>query len=857
MKKKLIGTLILTCLSMSIVGTAVLLAHHDGFSGSSKATTYFVRLNSSNAYQGVDQTIPTSSGQYALPFTYSGAQTETGYHCKLSENGTIKNSTDIQYITSVHAVWSGSYSQLKIRYSPDNSSWGEYSLLESDMETFVEGKPYFFEVTSTGGEISLSSLTIHYSCSPRGDDDLKSVKIYATNDIHGQVYPENPQEDEGRIGIGKLMTYLKDNKDGNTLLLDQGDTWQGNVYSNYNYGHLLNDAMAYVRYDARTIGNHDFDWGLDKIIDNTARVYDGYRIPTLAANVYDYNFDTKVTGTTQQSEIGAKTVSYLLDNGLKVGVVGVIGQDQITSINSLYTHDITFKEHVSIIKQEALNLRREGCDIVICTIHADESAVKNQNLGDYVDLVLCGHSHDYETSNEGDLYFAQFGEYTQYLGEITLTYDPSTTNVSTSIQTITAKGIDDEIDLVDPTIQGLISTYSEQCDALANQVIVKDMNGQFRDNREAANLMAEAVYQTAIDEGYDIDFAYVNTARHALGEYGAHSTITYGDIYQAFPFDNKVYIFDITYSEIRNEISYNNLCKADDDLYIYPGGTYKIACLDYLAFHTNSSRYYNYFPSVANYELSEMECLSKNYREILKDYLLDNDYDKDGKQLSYSNYSSSLPRFSSSTIKDKNYTVNFYLNDGSGDLYESYSVSHNVLIKDVLPENPHIRYKSFGGWYKDSDCTIPLADTDKNMDLDLYAKWTNYTPTEYGTTDSLASISSIITVYDSLMNIAEVNVWFGLSSRPYMATDEQFSFTSNEMDTQLMITQVDLYLDDDDYNLLGHGYNSISVIPEITQIDTDVYLYTYECYSTNIWFENLDARTIQLGTFIIALETYA
>ena len=158
-----------------------------------------------------------------------------------------------------------------------------------------------------------------------------TIEIYTTNDMHGIV-----QEEYDKAGMPKLMTYLNERgKEANTLLLDQGDSWQGSIYSNYNHGGLITDLMNYIHYDVRTVGNHDFDWGLDYLKANTAKSYNGYSTPVLAGNVYDYDFTTKTNGTHQQSDIGGTSVTYTLANGLKVGILGCIGDGQITSITSL------------------------------------------------------------------------------------------------------------------------------------------------------------------------------------------------------------------------------------------------------------------------------------------------------------------------------------------------------------------------------------------------------------------------------------------------------------------------------------------------------------------------------------------
>lgn len=850
MKKKILTTLLLTFLSVGVVGGALIASFQSEKSYNSKATTYYVRLNESNAYEGVDQFITTSSGEYALGFHYEDVSTSSSYHCVINEDGTITNKTNIKYITSVHAVWQGSYAQLQIRYSRDGSSWSEYALLESDQETFISTQPYFFEVKANNGPINLSSLTIHYSCSDAEDLGERSVKIFATNDIHGQVYPESPQSG-GSVGIGKLMTYIKEHKDGNTLALDQGDTWQGSVYSNYNYGNLINDVMSYVRYDARTIGNHDFDWGIDKLKANTARSYQGYTLPTLAANVYDFDFATKVTGTTQQADIGRTSVSYTLANGLKVGIVGVIGSDQITSIDSSNTHDIAFVDHTNVIKDEATKLRNDGCDIVIASIHSGYGSVSNRNLGDYVDLVLCGHTHFPEVFNEGDVYFAQFGNNTNYLGEIELVVD-ELGNIETNITTLTAKGIDDAVTSIDSNIQSLIDEAYEECEETANQVVVKDAYGEFYQSGEAVNLMCEAIYNSAKEAGYNIDLAYANKARHDLGSYGEHTTWTYSDLYEAFPFDNKVYIFDIGYDEIVNEIlSYNWICKEDDRIISYkPGSTIKIACLDYLAFHTDRNRYYDYFPCIENYEPSKMITLNGNYREILRDYLLDNDYDKDGKTLSYGDYSNRQSRFNKNEIKENTYKVTLHLNNEMSEI-KVVNVKEDQLIINVLGENPVWRGHKFEGWFIDEDLSTPLSD-EKNVDIDLYAKWSEYTPKKYGLISSIESLDSgvnILYAQTSDLEVAEFTLFLGMEDCPNIADGDYFEFLCFE---SYRFTSISLYLPYDDIEFyMDYDICSASVIP----ISEDLYEYKIECFTSYFFVSYCDSRMIPLSTFIVTLES--
>ncbi len=488
-----------------------------------------------------------------------------------------------------------------------------------------------------------------FSCGPTGGQgggtttkDEETINIVAFNDFHGAIYPES-----GRIGLARLGTYIKEQGEKeNTLVISQGDDWQGSIYSNYNHGQLINDVYAYARVDARTVGNHDFDWGIEKIVANTAREYDGYVTPVLAANVYDYDFASHTVGNTQQSNIGRKSVIYTLENGLKVGIVGVIGENQITSITSYYTETICFKNHIDIIKQEATELRRNGCDLVIASVHTGQDDVKNNSLGEYVDLVLCGHTHRYEQSSEGRLTYVQFGAYGELIGNIKLTYDRQSKKVTnTTVEVIDSNSINSRITSIDTNIEALINEYSSDCEEAANEVVASNVTSYFAQSETAVNLMCKAIYDEAVSEGYDdIILSYCNTARHYL-PYGKWD---YSDLYESFPFDNFAFVAEVSGRDIYYEVTnYNNVYfNPSFDKRIDPNKKYKIATIDFLLFHTNVRRYYDYFSSFSG---TPIGVLNDNYRVILKNWLKTNGY-KDGLALNPNDFSSSLPQHNRNSL---------------------------------------------------------------------------------------------------------------------------------------------------------------------------------------------------------------
>lgn len=452
-----------------------------------------------------------------------------------------------------------------------------------------------------------------------------NISIYAINDYHGTVSNE--------FSIKHLGTFIKQKvNQANTLFLDQGDTFQGSLKSNYNYGRMITDVYNAAGMSARTVGNHDFDWGRDKLIANTNANYHGYSTPVLAANVYDYNFTTKEVGSTQQEEIGKPYVTFTLESGIKVGVIGTIGTDCITSICTPFVQDIHFIDVSNTIKNLSDILRsQENCDVVIASIHEGLNynvankitSVSPVSHKKYVDLVLNSHTHAYEIEEYNEVTFAQFGSNGQAIGKINLTFDYSTEEIiSTNTYTLTSSSLISDVPLIDTEINSIVNNYEEQVEEMASEVLTEHLSGTFSSNEHLPNLVCRAMYEASINQGFDISYAVANKARQNL--YG--EIVTYESLYTSLPFDNVIYIINVLGEELANELGFssNSMYRGYNSDALAPiqyAKTYTIACLDYVAFHCNCNREYNYFPS-----LKVVGYLTKNdeaytYREVTADFL--------------------------------------------------------------------------------------------------------------------------------------------------------------------------------------------------------------------------------------------
>lgn len=255
----------------------------------------------------------------------------------------------------------------------------------------------------------------------------KQLTILHTNDTHSQILPLNVTLADtmkaGRAGFVRRIAMLKEERKRHPdlLLFDSGDFSQGSPYYTLFKGDVEVGLMNRMHYDAGTLGNHEFDYGLD----NMARVIRNLNFPIVCAN-YDF------TGTACEKLV--KPYVILKRNGVKIGVFGLAPQ-----LDGLVDHKnyepTKYLDPVSTAQRMVDILRREKkCDVVICLSHlgwensyevmADE-LMMSRTRG--IDLVLGGHSHsyfkqlEYVKNAEGKLTpNDQNGKHAIYVGKMTL-----------------------------------------------------------------------------------------------------------------------------------------------------------------------------------------------------------------------------------------------------------------------------------------------------------------------------------------------------------------------------------------------------------------------------------------------------
>jgi 5'-nucleotidase len=223
-------------------------------------------------------------------------------------------------------------------------------------------------------------------------DSKPKLTILHTNDTHSNIdpFPLNHAKYPGMGGVSKRYNLIEQirSETEHVLLLDAGDIFQGTPYFNKYGGELEMKLMSIMRYDAATMGNHDFDAGLEGFL--KAKQHASF--PFLCAN-YDFS-NTILKDHTQAQIIIEKGPLKVGVFGLGVELKGLVPDDKFG--NTIYLNPI------DVANEQAQLLRKQGCDIVICLSHlgfehaegivSDKVLAKNTRG---VNIILGGHTHTF------------------------------------------------------------------------------------------------------------------------------------------------------------------------------------------------------------------------------------------------------------------------------------------------------------------------------------------------------------------------------------------------------------------------------------------------------------------------------
>jgi 5'-nucleotidase len=272
-------------------------------------------------------------------------------------------------------------------------------------------------------------------------DDLVRITILHTNDVHSHVepFPDNDPKYPGLGGAAHRAAVIKKIRSevNNVLLLDAGDVFQGTPYFNLYGGELELKLMSMMNYDACTIGNHDFDNGLDGLLKQLPHA----NFPFINCN-YDFS-DTVLAGKTIPHKVFIK-------DGIRIGVFG-IGIELQGLVDKRMYGNTKYLDPVEKAAEAAHHLKnQEKCDLIICLSHLGfkyeskkisdiELAKQSKNI----DLIIGAHTHTFldqpikmKNSDDREIVVAQVGWAGIKLGRIDYVFSRKARKISSEGHTI-------------------------------------------------------------------------------------------------------------------------------------------------------------------------------------------------------------------------------------------------------------------------------------------------------------------------------------------------------------------------------------------------------------------------------------
>lgn len=271
------------------------------------------------------------------------------------------------------------------------------------------------------GGLSLSSFTT----APTS----KTITILHTNDVHSHIDPFSPDDANfpNMGGVSKRAVLIdkirKENP--NTLLLDAGDIFQGTPYFNFYGGELEFKLMSKLKYDAATIGNHDFDNSIDGLYAQLPHA----KFPFLIAN---YDFSNTIMDT------HTKPYKVFMKDGIKIGVFG-LGIELAGLVDPTMYKETKYLDPTEAAQDMSRILKHEEqCDLIICLSHLGYQYDSIKKISDLklaqatqnIDLIIGGHTHTFlpkptivKNADDKNMLVNQVGKYGINLGRIDFHFD--------------------------------------------------------------------------------------------------------------------------------------------------------------------------------------------------------------------------------------------------------------------------------------------------------------------------------------------------------------------------------------------------------------------------------------------------
>lgn len=419
--------------------------------------------------------------------------------------------------------------------------------------------------------VSLTSVVL------AADAGQKQITILGTSDMHGNIwgYSYEDNKETTNNGMARVYTYVQEvrKENPNTILVDGGDTIQGtiltdDIYNKQTGEHPVITAMNYMGYDAMTLGNHEFNFGLSLI----ARIKSQAKFPILAANATNKSDGKLLTGA---------AYTIVERDGVKVAIIGVTNPN-------IPTWD---GDKVAAVKFAALSSTVKSCikeigdkaDIIMVSCHAGltgefdeeggtDAAAQILKDNPEVDVLQVGHYHIVVSEKDGNTVVGGVRNSARDVARFDLTVDSKGDVVDSSVTTVDMANYapSEEIRSIP-----IVKTAHEKTIAFikggsgangSSGGIFGTASETFQPVNEISGIPAGKLQDTAVmdlinkvqleNSGADVSAAalFKDTSDIQKG------TINYGDIFNIYKFDNTLYRVKVTGKELKAYMEWSAAC---------------------------------------------------------------------------------------------------------------------------------------------------------------------------------------------------------------------------------------------------------------------------------------------------------
>lgn len=363
---------------------------------------------------------------------------------------------------------------------------------------------------------------------------MKSLKILHTNDNHSNVEL-----------MPKRAALINELRTDQTLLVDAGDNITGTVYHKMFQGKIEAKMLDYLKYDYIALGNHEFDEGLDKLVE-----YVNMLKPTLICGNCNIADDKRVL------KENIKTCDIFEVNGIKLGITSQVFEQSEKKVPK--SGIVQISDPYDSLINNINYLKANECEFIILLSHMgieDDIATANMDLG--IDVIVSSHSHtvlNEPFQAENRTIIVQAGSHGKYLGELDIIIKENKISFDYKLHDL------DEYGNVDTEVEAYLKPYIKQKEERYGQVIATTKTKLIglrsiicSRQTNLGKLICDSFRYAANNNGYPNDFSMINA--RAIRKDIEVGKITRETIYEVIPFSKQIVVMEVSGAQLKASLS--------------------------------------------------------------------------------------------------------------------------------------------------------------------------------------------------------------------------------------------------------------------------------------------------------------